>query len=162
MVLIEDIYLGAARLINDLIRTEFKAQGHTLTGAFEDSLTYEVTKTKNIAKLVGKGLSYGMLVNDGYTPSQISDKMFPGLMAYFIKRGLDAANAKQAAGATIKKWKNEGMSTQASKRFSATGGRQHFVEAAFTGNEAIIDGYIGNLFDFAIEEQYNRTKSETI
>ena len=160
MLQIEDIYLGASRLINKLILDEFRAQGHSLTGAFEESLEGKTTKTRYTATLTGYGLSYGMVVNKGYTPSQISDKMFPGLVEYFVKRGLNITQAKRAAGATIAKWKNEGMSTQASKRFSSTGGRQHFIEAAML--DTSIDQYMTDTLDFGIDQKFSLVKNETI
>lgn len=159
---IDDIYLGVANLINGLIKTEFRAQGHTLTGHWEESLTYKVEKTQRTSRLIGQGLDYGLLVNRGYTPSQVSMKMFPGLVEYFVKRGLSLALAQRAAGATIAKWKKEGMSTQASKRFSSTGARQNFIEAAFIGNDHIIDEFMTGLFDFAIDQKYHQVKNETI
>lgn len=155
---IEQIYLGAENLINQLVREEFQAQGHSLTGAFELSLDGEVTKTRYTATLAVYGLTYGMTVNTGLSPDKISWKMLPGLTEYFIKRGV--ADAKGAATATIKKWMTEGMSTQASKRFSQTGGRQHFVEAALLNSS--IDEYMDNLFEFGIDEKFNKVKNETI
>ena len=157
-----DIYEGAARFINDLIRDEFRAQGHTLTGAFEESLTGKYTKFAKSDRLEGFGLSYGMEVNRGLEPHQISDKMYPGLVNYFILRGLTHPEAMKAATFTIRKWKQEGMSTQKSKEYSSTGARQNFVEAAFTGNDHVIDDFVLNLVDFAFEEQFKKVKSEII
>lgn len=157
---IELIYIGAERFINQLIIDEFHAQGHTLTGEFEKSLSGKTDKTKYTATHTVKGLKYGMIVNEGLQPSQIKDSMLPGLVNYFLLRGFSQKEAPGLALATLRKWKQEGMSTQASKRFSSTGGRQHFIEAAFL-NPAI-DDYMLNTIDFGIDQEFLKTKNETI
>lgn len=153
---LELIYQGAANLIHQLIRKEHTAQGHHLTGNFENSLEARVGKTI----LTGHGASYGMLVNEGVESSKISFKMLPGLIRYFLLRGFPENEAKRIARATVLKQMQEGMSTQASKRFSTTGARHHFVEAAFL--DPAIDQYMTSSFDFAVNEEYSKTKSETI
>ena len=162
MILIEDILSSGANLINQLIKVEFRAQGHTLTGEFENSLNSKVFKTRYTATLQGTGLKYGKQVDEGFQPDEISPKMIPGLVEYFIKRGLSQHDALRAASATFKKWQSEGMSTQASKRFSTTGARQHFIEAAFIGYENKIDEFFFSSFDFGIDETFKKVKSETI
>lgn len=157
---IETIYNAVAVLINNLIRREHTAQGHYLTGELENSLDYKTKRLGNVATLEGYAIWYAKTLNEGLQPSQISMKMLPGLVSYFVLRGLNPVEAKRAAGATINKWKQEGMSTQASRRFSQTGGRQHFIEAAFTHPE--IDDTMSTLLDFAVEEKMNKVKSETI
>jgi len=88
--------------------------------------------------------------------------MLPGLIKYFSLRGYNAEEAKRIAALTIKKWFNEGMSTQASKKYSKTGSRHHFIEAAFVGNDSNIDSYMLSNFDHAVEEEYLKTKSEIV
>lgn len=151
-----DIYFGARRLINELLITEFRLQGHSHTGAWERSLDGEIKGNT----LIGKALDYGKILNEGIEPEKISDRMLPGLFRYFQQKGLGITEATKAARFTLNKWKEEGMSTQASKRFSETGARQHFIEATFLNPE--IDQFMTNLFDFAIDEKYNKVKSETI
>lgn len=155
---LKEIYQGAERLITQLIRQEMRAQGHTLTGAMEDSVEGRQTKDT----LEGFAISYTKFVEHGVPASSASMKQFPFVVRYFQKRGLSEKEAKGAAAATIRKWMKEGMSTQASKRFSKTGARQHAIEAAFVGHNAEIDEYMGNSFDFSIEEKYRKEKSETI
>lgn len=148
---LEDIYFGAGNLINGLIRKEHSAQGHYLTSELENSLEFEIRNQS----LIGSAVYYAVTLNEGLRPDQISPKMFPGLINYFVLRGLSLEEAKKAAGATFNKWKNEGMSTQASKRFSSTGGRQHFIEAAML-NPAI-DEYMSNTLDFVFPDLKNET-----
>ena len=144
------------RVITQLIVKEFHAQGHTLTGTAEQSLNFKLLKNT----MQGFAVDYMMKVNEGIEPGDISAKMIPGLIRYFILRGYQQADAQRFALATFNKWKTEGMSTQASKRFSSTGGRHHFLEAAFLSPE--IDNYMSITFDFAVDEEYHKTKSETI
>jgi hypothetical protein len=153
---LKTIYSGAEKLINQLIRKESTAQGHYLTGALEDSLTSKVVKND----LQGFAIYYTKFVDEGVPAESASMKQFPFMVRYFQKRGLEEKEAKAAAAATIHKWMKEGMSTQASKRFSKTGARQNMIEAAFTSPS--IDQYMSETFDFAVEEKYLKEKSETI
>lgn len=159
---IADIYKGAERLINDIIRRESTAQGHFLTGAMEDSFDSSYRKSGRADLMEGFAVYYTKFVNDGVPAEKASMKQFPFLVSYFRKRGLQENEAKGAAAATIKTWMKEGMSTQASKRFSSTGSRQNFVENSIAGNEARIDDYMTDNFDFAVDELYHKEKSETI
>jgi hypothetical protein len=162
MMDITTIYQGAERFINEIIKHESTAQGHYLTGAMEDSIAAEVSKKGKADVMEGFAVYYTQFVNEGVPAESISMKQFPFLFQYFKKRGLPDQEAKGAAAATIKTWMKEGMSTQASKRFSQTGSRQNFVENAIAGNESRIDDYMGAAFDFAVEEEFQKEKSETI
>lgn len=153
---LQEILISGSKVINDLIKKEHTAQGHHLTGTLERSLEGEVIKNN----LIGRAVYYAKTLNEGVLPENISSKSIPGLVKYFILRGLNPQDAQRAAFLTFRKWKREGMSTQASKRFSKTGGRQNFIEAAFLNPE--IDQHFISLFDFAVDEQYKKNKSETI
>lgn len=162
MMDIKTIYAGAEAFINQVLKKESSAQGHYLTGAMEGSFEGKVSKEGKADVLNGFAVAYTQYVNEGVPADSASFKQAPFLIAYFRKRGLPEKEATSAAFATIKVWMKEGMSTQASKRFSQTGSRQNFVENAFAGNEAAIDGYMSNTFDFAADEAYHKEKSETI
>ncbi len=162
MITINDIYFGAQRLINEAIRTEHSAQGHNLTNTLENSLNGKVTKNGRHDILSGFAVKYAKTLNDGIKPEDIKSNVIPGLIKYFILRGVGAKEAERAAVATYIKWKKEGMSTEASKRFSSTGERQHFIERAFEKKEIALDEYMLNTLDFSINEHYSKTKSETI
>lgn len=159
---IEEIYSGAERFIKQIITKESDDQGHYLTGAMTDSIHGDTGKKGKADLLEGFAVEYTRYVNDGVPAESASMKQFPFVKEYFLKRGLGDVEAGAAAAATIRKWMKEGMSTQASKRFSSTGGRQHFVESAFTGNEHKIDDYMSSAFDYAVDEAYRKEKSETI
>lgn len=162
MIQIKDIYAGAERFINEFLRKESAAQGHTLTGKMEDLLTSKTLKQGGADVMEGFGIYYTQFVNDGVPAASASYKQAPFLIRFFRLRGLPEKEATAAAFATIKVWMKEGMSTQASKRFSSTGSREHFIENSFAGNESKLDEYMSHSFDFAIDEAYNKQKSETV
>lgn len=156
------IQFRAEKLLNQLLIKEWTLQGHHLSGIFDASLTSKQTRNRTQYVMTGYAVSYAMIVNEGVEPEKISKKMVPGLIVYFKQRGLNDFDAVRAARATVNKWKTEGMSTQASKRFSQTGARHHFIEAVFVGYKFQIDEHFLNAIDFDISEQYRKTKSETV
>lgn len=168
MTTIADIYHGAERLINEIIRREMIAQGHHLTGAMEDSLQAEIFKKAKADIMEGLAVYYSQFVNDGFPAKSASFKQYPFLLEYFIKRGFPVhsssgtVTASELAAATIHKWMKEGMPTQASKRFSQTGSRTNMIENAIEGHSAEIDEYIGNGIDFIVEEDFQKEKSEIV
>ena len=169
MTTIADIYNGAERFINEIIRKEMVAQGHHLTGAMEESLEGEITKAGKAEALEGFAVKYTQYVNDGVKAESASMRQFPFLVEYFNQRGYpeyssnsSTLTSRALAAMTIKKWMKEGMSTQASKRFSSTGSRQNMVENAIKGSEVKIDEYMNNSFDFLIDEEYKKEKSEVV
>lgn len=159
---IQDIYKGAENLLNQLIKDELGKQGHYLSGGLENSLSAKVTEGSKEQVMTGEAAYYAKFVNDGVPAQSASFKQFPFIVDYFKQRGLSEQEAKRAAAATINKWKSEGMPTQASKRFSSTGSRLNVIESVFTGNESKIDEYMGNSFDFAVNEAFKKEKDETI
>jgi hypothetical protein len=162
MTTVKDIYGVAEKFINKFLREESADQGHTLTGAMEDSFDFTSYREGKADVMEGFAVHYTKYVNDGVPAASASMKQFPFVKEFFIKRGLGTDEAGAAAAATIRVWMKEGMSTQASKRFSKTGARQRMVENAFAGNESKLDEFMGNNFDFAVEENFQKEKSETI
>ena len=162
MTTIQDIYLGAERLISQIIRKESADQGHTLTGAMEESLDASVSRKGRADIMEGFAVFYTKFVNEGLPASSASYAQAPFLIEYFKQRGLQETEARAAAFATIKTWMKEGMPTQASKRFSSTGSRTNMVKNAIVGSEDRIDEYMTNSFDFMVDEMYHREKTETI
>lgn len=159
---ISEILDGAERLLHQLIVEESSKQGHTLSGQMEESIKGRKAIAGKEKVLTGIAVFYTKYVNDGVPAESASMKQFPFLVKYFIARGEDEETAKGYAAATIKKWMKEGMSTQASKSYSKTGARQNFVESAITGGDEKINSYMLGSFDFTVDEQYKKTKSETI
>lgn len=171
---VKEIYQGAENLINAFLREEFIAQGHTLTGAAEASLAMEYTKEGKSEVMTGTMLEYTKYVRDGVPAKSASMKQFPFLVDYFKLRGYpstkdggftpgpDVVSAEALAAMTIKKWMKEGMSTEASKRFSKTGSRQHFVNEAFVSGGPKLDKYMTSSLDSMVNQEYLKEKSETI
>ena len=168
MTTIADIYKAGEKLINGFIITEWRAQGHRLTGKMEDSLDSEVFKTKKAEVMEGVAIYYSYFVNNGFPARSASFKQVPFLIEYFIRRGFPIAStggattAKQMAFATISKWMKEGMPTIASSRFSSVVRRKLAIENAFQDNNAKLDNYMSTGFDFVIDEHYRKEKSEKI
>lgn len=169
MTTISDIYIGAERLINEVLRKEMIAQGHHLTGAMEDSLGSDIYKKGKEDIMQGTAINYTKFVNEGFPAQSASFRQFPFLLEYFIQRGYPVASsnsatltASQLAAMTIRKWMREGMPTQSSKRFSKTGNRTNMIEDALFAAEPKIDELMGNGFDFVVEEHFQREKSEIV
>lgn len=151
-----DIYGRGGLVITEALRHEWYLQGHQLTGRTDHTLDFEISGKS----LVGKGPDYAKIVNEGLQPSQINPKMYGGLVRYFKLRGLPDNEAMKAAHYTMLKWQKEGMSTEASSRFSKTGQRQHFIETVI--NDPKIEAFFSTSFDQDIEKKYRETKNETI
>jgi|GEM_PF-2097496 len=164
---IQELYDGAERFINLVIQKEIIAQGHHNSGALEDSLSSTSRRKGKQDIMEGFAIYYARYVNDGLPASSASFKQVPFLIRYFESKGypLYSSSGPSATGlafATVQKWKKEGMPTQASRRFSKTGSRTNFIESAFIGAETRIDEYMVNGFDFVVEEQFQKEKSEII
>lgn len=158
----DTIYRGAQKIIERAIRQESQAQGHTLTGTMEASLTAEHTTIMGEEILEGQAVNYTSLVNDGFPASSASMKQFPFVVKYFELRGLQEEEAKRAAAATIRVWMKEGMSTKASARFSKTGKRQQMIENAFENANDELKSYMNASLDKAVNVLFKREKSETL
>lgn len=162
MTSIEKVYKKAQGIIERAIRAESQAQGHTLTGAMEDSLKATSLKENGEDVLQGTAVNYTGIVNDGFPASSASMKQFPFVVKYFELRGLGAEEAKRAAAATIRVWMKEGMSTKASARFSNTGKRQKMIEDAFEKAAEALNKTMDEGLNKVVSDLFNREKSITI
>ena len=162
-VAINDILEGAEKLINQILINESAAQGHYLTGALDASLSADIIKNGKTDTLEGTAAYYSQFVNNGFPAESASMKQFPFVVNYWKLRGLSDNEAKRAAAATIRIWmKQGGMPTAASARFSQTGSRTNMIQNAFIGSKTEIDQYMKSALDFAVNEKFHETKSETI
>jgi len=162
LVDIQTIYQGAERFLNEILAQEALAQGHHLSGTLAESLSSKTVKTGKEDVMQGFAVYYAQYVDQGIPPKSATFKQVPFLIDYFISRGYSKAEATSFAFATVKTWMKEGMSTQASKRFSQTGARQNFIESAFVGNNSKIDDYMEDSFDFQVEEEFQKEKSGVV
>ena len=155
------ILQDAGNLLNQEIKKIWAEQGHTLTGAWEDSLS---TTSYAPNEIEGWAKSYGAIVNAGVTASRIpfgetgaggTSQYIQGLFRFWKLRkpGLTDKEALSLAFATAKKQKQEGMSTVASGVFSQWGDRQHFIEIALIQkDEELADFVCGGLAQVVNED----------
>jgi len=120
---------------------EFAAQGHHLTGAAEESVSFNEAINDNRRSLEVLANYYVVYVDKGVKPSEIKSPYAParidGLTRYWkMRRGLNDKDAKRAAYATATKHAQEGMPTRNSERYSSTGKRTGFT-LAMTGSKDI-------------------------
>jgi len=127
-----------AEQIKEAIADEWQAQGHDLTGKFREGMTYQIKNTADstfIFILDNTDSSYGKIINEGVKAEQIlypyARKRIAGLTMFAkLRMGASDKDAVSIAYAIATKHAQEGMPTPASKRFSKTGNRTHFVEDA--------------------------------
>ena len=139
----QDIFQQAADKIGEIaieaVKLELAAQGHRLTGALIDSVTYQVKQTATGALIEGLLLDYGIPVNTGVPANRIpysgsrtgggSSAYIQGLQLFAqLKFRVSKKEALGIAFAIANKHKKEGMPTQASKRFSKTGKRTGAIQ----------------------------------
>lgn len=137
MSVFDDIATESLKLIAD----EWTAQGHDLSGKFRSALTYTIRQESDATyiDLIDGTSGYGAILNKGVTADRIpfspgsgrkTSKYIQGLTRYAMARmGASEKDAVSIAFAIAYKHKEEGMPTNASKRFSKTGERTRFVEA---------------------------------
>ncbi len=150
---------------------ELKQQGHYLTGGLESSIQGEINELPNGAVLEGSIADYGLIINTGATPSKIpyqensgakSSKYINGLINYFKLRGLSEKEAKQAAFATAKVQKREGMPTANSYQYAKNNERKLFIEKTAISISPIINDIVSKEIDTAVEKIFNKQQSEII
>ena len=161
----QDIFQQAADMIGEIaveaVKLELAAQGHRLTGALIDSVTYQVKQTATGAMIEGLLLDYGIPVNTGVPASRIpysGGRSGGGASAYI--RGLQLfaqlkfrVSKKEALGiafAIANKHKKEGMPTQRSKRFSKTGKRTGAIQDGLQNVERQIQEVINEVMTIYI------------
>lgn len=165
----KDVLLDASKFLNANIKSEWAAQGHHLSGEWEDSITSQMVTESEVE---GLARAYGSIVNAGTTPARIpyggtgtgakTSAYIQGLYGYFKAKGYDHKDALSFAFATAKKQKKEGMSTVASKRFSSTGERQHFLEDVINAIGKQLDSMILEGLDKIINIEANEAATLTI
>ena len=127
-----------ANILIEQITDEWVAQGHSLTGAFEQGLESRIITTSGSTKIQiidTTEQGYGKILDDGVTASQIrypyARARIKGLTEYAkLRLGAGDKEAISIAFAIATKHAKEGMPLPSSKRFSRTGKRTKFVEDA--------------------------------
>ena len=160
-VLIQQI----ANIALQAVAIEWKAQGHNLTGNAIQQLETKILQTGDGVLVLGYVTDYMANINAGVPASRIpyspgsgarSSQYISGLIDYVKKRmGKSQREAQSIAFAIASRHKKEGMPSKASARFSSSGKRTGFIEAALDGVEpklaALIERGIEESIIFVIE-----------
>ncbi len=159
------LLLKVKELLNNALAKELNDQGHYLTGALERSMgASAVIDKSNETELIGFALDYAQDLEDGKKGSDIGNMKthIAELFKYFLLRGLSQNEAVDAAVRTAKRHKKEGMPTEASKRFSKTGERKHFITRTWSENQQKVDSLMDFGMDSMFNEEFTKQKNETI
>lgn len=163
----QQLLLNACNIIADFIKDEFIKQGHSLTQAWEDSVIVQDEGQEGVG-IYATG--YGMIVDAGVTADRIpfggsgsgtgTSQYILGLVRFWKLRrpGITDKQALRLAFATANVQKEEGMSTVASEAYSATGQRQHFMEAIQTLIARDVDKFLFEGFDLIVSENAKEPK----
>lgn len=158
---IKPILENVMQLMQGRFRASLKAQGHVNKGNLSDSIAYTVEVSGDIG--IGKMelADYGIYVNVGVSASRVNYPI-QVMIDWWQDRGLSEREATRAAWATRAVHKREGIPTRASARFSETGDRLGFVEAAVEQSleeiGALIEQQYGSLIELNFSEFFNRDK----
>lgn len=146
------------RLALDAVAIAWKAQGHNLTGKAIQELETRVIDVRGVTIIQGYIVDYMANINEGVPASRIpyspgsgarTSKYISGLIDYVKRRmGKSDREAKSIAFAIASKHKREGMPTRNSARFSSTGKRTGFIEAALEG----IEPKLAEMIELAVQE----------
>lgn len=168
----EKILQKVDKTIKKSLAKELKSQGHYLTGGLERSIQGEINQLPNGAVLEGNMADYGFIVNAGTMPKKIpyqensgakSSKYISGLASYFRERkNLQEKQALQAAFATAKVQKKEGMPTRNSYSYAKNNERKLFIEITAISISNTVDTIVSEEMDNAVEKIFNKQKSEII
>lgn len=134
------------------IAIAWRAQGHELTGAAVRDMETRIVQTAKGYRIDGYLNDYMAYLNTGIPASRIPfsipgraprSRYIEGLQRYAkMRMGVSDKEALRIAFAIASKHKREGMPTRASARYSRTGRRTGFVEAALDGKEQEIEDMI--------------------
>jgi len=148
-------------LIKRSIAFAWKAQGHDLSGEAIRQIDSVIVKIAEGERIDYYILDYMAYNNSGIKAANIpytrgsgkkTSKYIAGLIDYVKRRmGKSDREAKSIAFAIASKHKKEGMPTKASKRFSSTGKRTGFIEAALDG----VEPELAQLIERGVEESIN-------
>lgn len=144
-----------------VVATEWRAQGHELTGSAVKQMETMIRFEINTLVIEGLVPDYMAINNQGVPANKIpyypgsgnkTSKYISGLIDYVKKRmGKSDKEAKGIAFAIASKHKREGMPTKGSVRFSTTGKRTGFIEQALDKNSQKFIDLIEASIRFSVE-----------
>lgn len=155
-----DVLTKAATLIEESIKTQFQAQGHHLTGSWEESINHKMISSDEIE---GTAYTYGSIVNAGTAAERIpygesngtggTSQYIQGLKRFWMAKGKGEKEALSLAFATAKVQKREGMPTAGSYLYTSTGYRTNFIGLVQDIIETEVDEVVNSGMDQYINEQ---------
>lgn len=166
-----ELYRDIITLLDTSLQKELRAQGHYLTGSLEASINGRIYPIAGGYEMRGYALYYGNILDEGVRPDRIpfelsgnggTSQYIAGLIAFWRKRGLSPKEAKSAAFATAIKHKKEGMSTEASSKYSKTGFRNMFIKIVEKHTDRELDRRMDVGIESLVDAKFNSQKSETI
>ena len=170
---IRPILENVMQLMQGRFRDSLKAQGHVNRGNLSESIQYKIEVSGDIG--IGKMelADYGIYVNVGVRAEKVAfgngggkggktSLYIEALIDWWQDRGLSERDAKSASFATARVHAREGIPTRASARFSETGDRLGFVEAAVEQSleeiGALIEGQYGSTIELNFSEYFKTDK----
>jgi hypothetical protein len=147
-----------ANLALQAVAIQWKAQGHNLTGNAIQQLETRIVAGADIV-IQGYVVDYMAELNEGTKAKDIPkrgtseyDRLIVKLSDYARKRGMQGKRTyEQIAEAIVSTWYKEGKPSKASARFSSTGKRTGFIEAALDG----VEPELAQLIERGVEESIN-------
>ena len=148
-----------ANLALQAVAIEWKNQGHNLTGNAIQQLETRIVQAGNNTIILGYMVDYMAELNEGTKAKDIPrpgtaeyDRLIVKLSDYARKRGMQGKRTyEQIAQAIVSTWYRGGRPTKASARFSSTGKRTGFIEAALDG----VEPELAQLIERGVEESIN-------
>jgi hypothetical protein len=148
-----------ANLALQAVAIQWKAQGHNLTGNAIQQLETRIVEAGGGVVIQGYIVDYMAELNEGTKAKDIPkrgtseyDRLIVKLSDYARKRGMQGKRTyEQIAQAIVSRWYKEGKPTKASARFSSTGKRTGFIEAALDG----VEPELAQLIERGVEESIN-------
>lgn len=158
---LKELLEGIMKLMQERLQASLESQGHVNRGKLSDSIQYKIEATETLAIGKMEFADYGIYVNVGVKPGR-ANYPIQVMIDWFQDRGLSEREATRAAWATKAVHKREGIPTRASARFSETGERTGFVEAALEQSleeiAELIRGQYGSVIELNFSEYFNRDK----
>lgn len=150
------------RKVTKAIKQQLQDEGHVLTGALVESVSFQTFKAGDTIVVSGIALNYIENIEFGIRPENVSWGALPGLILFAYRHGARTeSQARQFAVNIIKVWQKEGMSTYHSKMFSKTRQRNHPIQRAM--DRLDIDNYTLNIIDDEFNRLFDKVdKIETI
>lgn len=156
---------GVKELLNQSLAKELRDQGQFIGFALNRSMGASVVMDKSDqGQLIGVALNYTQDLEEGKKGIDIGNMKahITGLIKYFSLRGLSQSQAVLAAARTARRQRIEGLPGEASKRFSKTGERKHFMTRVLNENQQKVDHLMDSGMDSIFDSHFLTQKNEII